>query len=147
MERLDQWARHQIKVLRRHVEESIDDAEGMLERLIGHVQPGTLVTNKLGRKGEPALIDPNFPPPRNKELLARFTTTDSELYVPVRVVKEWCAGQSLSMTYVREAFEKSGWLLSSDARISLGQGTPIAFTRGRCWHLKAPGAHLQAVAA
>jgi hypothetical protein len=133
-ERFEHWVREQVRTLRGNKADAEDSPEDTLFKLVEELRPGFLVTNHYGGPGRKAIIDGNFPPPRGRELLGRYLTDTHELYVPIGVVKKWCAANNVGYKKLKLAMQTGGWLKQDNVKRSLTVGINVGRTgQARCW--------------
>lgn len=134
---LEEWTKDQVRRLRGISNDMSKDATELLDNLFNSLRPGFLTTDKWGSIKKPAMINQHFPPPRNQEFTGRYLTDDRQLYVPISVVKQWCATQNLPYKTLMTTLEHAGWLKDRNAKKSLTVGTKLGRVgQTRCWFLE-----------
>lgn len=136
-EPLEHFVRETLRTLRGVSNDQIEDPSEMLATMFNDLRTGFLVTNIWGGYKHVAMIDPHFPPPRNQEFTGRFLSQDRELFVPIGVVKRWCADHNVPYKRLLEMMTEGGWLIDRNAKRSLTVGTKLGSVgQTRCWRLK-----------
>lgn len=134
---LEAWTKKQVRKLRGIKNDLATDPNEILSTLVNELRPGYLITNIWGGYKTMALFDHNFPPPRNQEYTGRYITDTRDLFIPVSVVKKWCAEHNIPQKTLQENLEKGDWLKETGVKKCLTTGTKLAGSgQTRCWHLR-----------
>lgn len=139
MDRLTQWTERQVKILRSEQNEAALSDEEVLGKLFFELQPGILITDKLGGRSTRVMISQEFPAPRSREIVGRYAVNEGTLWISVAGIKSWCVRNNLDYKDLRQRIDRTGRLLRHDERMYLSVGTSLGgVAQARCWRIKAP---------
>lgn len=132
---LEAWTINRIREIRVVADRSIESIEDVARSLLSDIQNGMVVTiDEPKRNKDHTPFAPGYGAPRSA-VLGRYIVATGDVYVPVNVVRRWCAENSLDYTDFKRRLMDKNWIVDPDIRYPIGRGTSVVSTRARCWKL------------
>lgn len=132
---LEAWTIKKLKQMRVISQSTLEEVDDTLRDLMAEMQSGMVVTYKEPTKrGDVTRFADGYGAPRNS-VTGRYIVETGDIYVPVNIIRNWCAEQNVDMLDLRHKLENKKWLKGHDVRYDIGRGTNVASNRSRCWHI------------
>ena len=132
---LEDWAIDRIKAIRDTADSVIEDASETARRMMSDIQSGMIVTaTEPSKPQEFSPFAPGYGAPR-MQVTGRYIVDSGDVYIPISVIKTWCADQNLDYTDFKKKMMDKKKLINSGIRYDIGKGTAVPSTRVRCWKL------------
>ena len=131
------WAIRRVKEMKFIADSSIEDVEDTMREFMSDMQSGMIVTldePEPNNRHSSTPFAPGYGAPRTK-VTGRYIANKGTVYVPVNIIGRWCAEHNLDINELKDKLEAKTWLVDKDCRYSVGRGTSVSTTRGRCWKM------------
>jgi len=132
---LEDWTIDRIKEIRDIADSTMEDVEETARRMMSDIQAGMIVTaSEPAKAQEFSPFAPGYGAPRAK-VTGRYIVDTGDVYIPISVVKSWCAEQNIDYTQFKKKMTDKSQLTNSGIRYDIGRGTAVPSARVRCWKL------------
>jgi hypothetical protein len=132
---IEDWTVAHLKKMKVVSNATIEAVDDTLRDLMADLQSGMVVTLKEPTtRGEFTRFADGYGAPRSA-VTGRYVVETGDVYIPVNLVRKWCAEQNVDVIDLRDKLHSKKWLKQKDIRYDVGRGTNVTSTRARCWHL------------
>lgn len=132
---IEEWAVRRVKFMAERAGESMQPVEDIARAMLSDIQNGMIVTADEPKKPQDFTpFAPGYTAPRAK-VTARYILESGDIYIPINIVKSWCAERNANYTSLKKRMKDSRWLVNSGVRYDIGRGTAVPSTRTRCWKI------------
>ena len=148
IKKLLSWSLRQFAAMRGQSLEATSDITEHFGTMLNELAPGFLVTDREGDARTPNARAVVIHPPRSNVLVGRVINDSKTLYLPIAVMRKWCADNQLDYKAMSETLVAKQWASVGSQPYALGKGTAdYATVPSRCFkiNLAVAGGEVSAV--
>lgn len=130
------WSLRQFAAMRGQSQDATSDITEHFGTMLNELAPGFLVTDREGDARTPNARAVVIHQPRSNILVGRVLNDSKTLYLPISVMRKWCADNQLDYKSMSETLVAKNWATVGSQPYALGKGTAdYATVPSRCFKI------------